>query len=126
VVRPTPPGSGGRRGDSEVTPAALPFDRDDRSPGHCTGTARRGRGGNPPTLASVWGCHGRSTPEKTFLTHEQVTDLADAAGEWQAVILVLSYCGFRWGEVAALRVERVDTVRDRINVAESVTEVGGK
>jgi len=31
-------------------------------------------------------------PEKTFLTHEQVTALADAAGESRTVILVLSYC----------------------------------
>jgi integrase len=67
-----------------------------------------------------------ATPEKTFLTHEQVTDLANAAGEWRTVILVLSYCGLRWGELAALRVGRVDTMRRRINVAESVTEDVGR
>ena len=65
-------------------------------------------------------------PEKTFLTHEQVTALADAAGESRTVILVLSYCGLRWGELAALRVGRVDTMRRRISVAESVTEPDGK
>ena len=65
-------------------------------------------------------------PEKTFLTHEQVTALADAAGEWRTVILVLAFCGLRWGELAALRVGRVDTMRRRINVAESVTEPDGK
>ena len=65
-------------------------------------------------------------PEKTFLTHEQVNDLADAAGEWRTVILVLAFCGLRWGELAALRVGRVDTMRRRINVAESVTEPDGK
>jgi len=82
-------------------------------------------------------------PEKTFLTHEQVTALADAAGkpkvtapglqpspeaqrlagERRTIILVLSYCGLRWGELAPMRVERVDTMRRRITVAESVTEV---
>jgi integrase len=65
-------------------------------------------------------------PEKTFLTHEQVTALADAAGEWRTVILVLAFCGLRWGELAALRVGRVDTMRRRISVAESVTEPDGK
>jgi integrase len=85
-------------------------------------------------------------PEKTFLTHEQVSALADAAGkpkvttpdlqpspeavrlaeERRTIILVLSYCGLRWGEVAALRVERVDTMRRRITVAEAVSEVRGK
>jgi integrase len=65
-------------------------------------------------------------PEKTFLTHEQVTALADAAGESRTVILVLAFCGLRWGELAALRVGRIDTMRRRISVAESVTEPDGK
>jgi integrase len=65
-------------------------------------------------------------PEKTFLTHEQVTALADAAGEWRTVILVLAFCGLRWGELAALRIGRVDTMRRRISIAESVTEPDGK
>ena len=86
-----------------------------------------------------------SKPEKSFLTHEQVIALAEAAGEpkvaapdlppspqarrlageRRTIILVLSYCGLRWGELAALRVGRVDTMRRRITVAESVTEVAG-
>ena len=56
-------------------------------------------------------------PEKTFLTAEQGTALADAAGEPRTVILVLSYCGLRWGETAALRVSRVDTMRRRFDIA---------
>ena len=85
-------------------------------------------------------------PEKTFLTHEQVSALADAAGrsrvttadllpspeavrlagERRTIILVLSYCGLRWGELAALRVDRVDTMRRKISVAEAASEVRGK
>ena len=38
-------------------------------------------------------------------------------------MLVLAYTGLRWGELAALRVGRVDLLRRRIHVAESVTEV---
>jgi integrase len=40
--------------------------------------------------------------------------------------LVLAFCGLRWGEVAALRVKRVDLLRRRLMVAESVTEVSGR
>ncbi len=39
--------------------------------------------------------------------------------------MVLGFCGLRWGEMAALRVKRVDLLRRRITVAESVTEVRG-
>lgn len=42
------------------------------------------------------------------------------------LILVLGFCGLRWGEVAALRVKRVDLLRKRLTVAESVTEVSGR
>ncbi|MEO9152527.1 MAG: tyrosine-type recombinase/integrase [Lapillicoccus sp.] len=66
------------------------------------------------------------TSDKRFLTHEQVADLAHAAGEYRLVILILSYCGLRYGELAALRVGRVDLMRRRLDVRESVTEVGGR
>jgi integrase len=39
---------------------------------------------------------------------------------------VLAFCGPRWGEAVALRVKRVDLLRRRITVAESVTEVRGR
>jgi integrase len=39
---------------------------------------------------------------------------------------VLAYTGLRRGEAAALRVRRVDLLRRRIEVVESVTEVGGQ
>jgi integrase len=39
------------------------------------------------------------------------------------VVLVPAYTGLRWGEIAALRVSRVDLMRRRIHVAESVTEL---
>ena len=66
------------------------------------------------------------TPEKRFLTHEQVASLAEAAGSHRLEILVLAYTGLRWGELAALKVGRLDLMRRRITVAESVTEVRGK
>jgi integrase len=62
--------------------------------------------------------------EKRYLGAEQVVDLADAAGpSGRLVVLVLAYTGLRWGELAALRVSRLDLMRRRIHVAESVTEL---
>jgi integrase len=65
--------------------------------------------------------------EKRFLTHQQIADLADACGEeYRLAVLFLAYTGLRWGEMAALRVHRVDFLRRRVLVAESVTPVKGK
>jgi integrase len=64
--------------------------------------------------------------EKRFLTHAQVAELADACGEeYRTMVLFLAYTGLRWGEMAALRVGRVDFLRRRVLVAESVTPVKG-
>ena len=65
-------------------------------------------------------------PEKRFLTHEQVRALADAAGPHWVLILTLAYCGLRWGELAALRVQSLDPLRRRLLITEAVTEVGGR
>jgi integrase len=60
-----------------------------------------------------------------FLTRTEVERLADAAGEYGDVVRLLAYTGLRFGEMAALRVRRVDFLRKRLTVAESATEVGG-
>jgi integrase len=65
-------------------------------------------------------------PEKRYLTHQQLAELADACGPYRTLVLVLGYCGLRWGEAAALRVGRVDVLRGRLHVAESMTEVNGR
>jgi integrase len=64
--------------------------------------------------------------EKRFLTHQHVHELAEACGdEYRLVVLFLAYTGLRWGEMAALRVKRIDFLRRRVLVAESVTPVRG-
>lgn len=63
---------------------------------------------------------------RRFLTHDQLADLADAAGDYRTLVLTLGYCGLRWGEAAALRVGRVDCLRGRLQVVESVAEVNGR
>jgi integrase len=55
----------------------------------------------------------------------QVAALADAAGDDPLAILVLAYCGLRFGELAALRVRDVDPARRRLRIEQSVTEVDG-
>jgi integrase len=78
---------------------------------------------------------------RLYLTAAQVAELADHAArlragrprratdaafaQYRLVVLVLSYCGLRWSELAALRVRRLDLLRGRIHVAEAVTEVNG-
>jgi integrase len=81
--------------------------------------------------------------EQRYLTHEQVHDLARAAtgpvspskhrrpderqsDQYRLIVLFLAYTGVRFGEMAALRVRRVDFLRRRATIAESVTLVGAQ
>lgn len=83
----------------------------------------------------------RAEQPRLYLTAAQVAELADHAArlragrprratdaafvQYRLVVLVLSYCGLRWSELAALRVRRLDLLRGRIHVAEAITEVNG-
>lgn len=64
--------------------------------------------------------------EHRYLTHEQLADLADASGRGALLVLVLGYCGLRFGEAAGLRVRDVDTMRGRLNVTRSASAMTGK
>ena len=46
--------------------------------------------------------------ERRYLTHPEVQALADECGPYRLVVLFLAYTGVRFGEMAALRVERLD------------------
>lgn len=61
--------------------------------------------------------------KRRYLTAAEVTTLAEAAGRHRLAILVLSYGGLRWSELAALRVGRVDLLRRRLRIAEAMVEV---
>jgi integrase len=63
--------------------------------------------------------------EQRYLTHQQLHEVAVAAGPMRTMILVLGYCGLRLGEATALRVSDIDTTACRIRVARSVTPVRG-
>ena len=72
--------------------------------------------------------------EKRFLTRDEVFRLADAAAEYpipeigqqyRVLVLVLAFCGLRWGEAAGLKVKRLDLLRRHLAVAETLSEVNG-
>lgn len=64
--------------------------------------------------------------EPRFLTAGEVAGLVVCAGEQGVVVAVLAFTGVRFGELAALKVRRVDLTRHRLTIAESVTEIGGR
>lgn len=74
-------------------------------------------------------CNGVRVPaspkaDMVFLTPRQVEDLAEAIDpRFSTLIRFAAYTGLRAGEIGALRVGRVDLLRGRVLVAESVTEV---
>ncbi len=60
------------------------------------------------------------------MTAQELDRLATAIQPpYGTLIYLLGYGGLRWGEAAALRRRRVDVLRARIVVAESVAEIGG-
>ncbi|MYR07461.1 tyrosine-type recombinase/integrase [Gordonia sp. SID5947] len=60
---------------------------------------------------------------RTYLTHEQVDQLADEAKGHRTLVLLLAYTGLRWGEAIALRVEHLDLLRKRISVVENAVQI---
>lgn len=59
-----------------------------------------------------------------YLTASQLDHLADAAGVYRPLILVLGYCGLRWGEAVALRPEDLDRAKGRIHVERAMDPDG--
>lgn len=62
---------------------------------------------------------------RRYLNAIEVESLADAAGPYRDLILLLAYTGLRWGEVTALHVSSVDPIRRRLMIEMSVTEING-
>jgi integrase len=64
--------------------------------------------------------------DQRYLTHEQPHRVAVASGRLRTLVLVLGYCGLRFGEATALPVGDVNLKTRRIRVRRSVTNVRGK
>lgn len=78
-----------------------------------------------------------SKASKRYLTQAEVRDLADAVdalgrGIYRGqsngnglLVLVLSYCGLRWGEASGLRVKDIDFKRGRLEIQHTIVEIDG-
>jgi len=68
-----------------------------------------------------------STKQRRYLTDAEVIRLAAATETPQhaTLIMVLAYCGLRWGEAAGLRVSDLNMLRRRIHVNQAAVEVDG-
>jgi integrase len=60
-----------------------------------------------------------------YLGHEQIHALASEA-KYPTLVLVLAYCGIRWGEAVGLTVKDLDMLRRRMRIEENAVEVGNK
>jgi site-specific recombinase XerD len=67
-----------------------------------------------------------SRKRPVYLTHQQVTALAAACGEYEGLVLTLSYCGLRWGEIVGLRVRDLDMLRRRATISENAVQSGNQ
>jgi len=79
-----------------------------------------------PSLAPAQ-LSGRTTSRCRFpALVDDVAALADKAGEHRALVLVLAYCGLRWGEAIGLRVRDVQFLRRRISVHSNAVQIGSR
>ena len=67
----------------------------------------------------------RPPRRNVYLTTGQLDRLADEAGRYRALVLLLGVGGLRWGEAAALRVCDVDFLRRRVELHRNAVRVGG-
>jgi integrase len=66
----------------------------------------------------------KSAKRRVYLSADDVHVLADESGEHRPLVLLLAYCGVRWGEAIGLRVRDVEFLRRRLNVTENAVQIG--
>jgi site-specific recombinase XerC len=66
----------------------------------------------------------KSAKRRVYLSADDVHKLADESGDRRSLVLVLAYCGLRWGEAIGLRVRDVEFLRRRLNVVENAVQIG--
>ena len=66
----------------------------------------------------------RPPRRNVYLTVGQLNRLADEAGRYKSLVLLLGVGGLRWGEAAALRVSDIDFLRRRIELHRNAVVIG--
>jgi len=61
--------------------------------------------------------------QHVYLSHQEVARLANESGRHRVLVLVLAYCGIRWGEAIGLRVKHLDLLRKRLTVVDNAVQV---
>jgi len=61
-----------------------------------------------------------------FLTLNQLMKVAERAGFYKDVILVLGLCGLRWGELVGLQVKDLNVSAGTLTIRRSLVEINGK
>ena len=73
---------------------------------------------------AVEGLPHKTAKRRVYLTADDVERLAKEAEQHRPLVLVLAYCGLRWGEAIALRVRDIEFLRRRINIHENAVQLG--
>jgi integrase len=68
----------------------------------------------------------RPPAKNVYLTASQLDALAEEAGDYRSLVLMLGTGGMRWGEAAALRVSDVDFLRRRVHLHRNAVKVGSE
>ena len=66
----------------------------------------------------------RAPRHNVYLSADQLDALADEAGRYRSLVLLLGVGGLRFGEAAALRVSDIDFLRRRIDLHRNAVKVG--
>jgi integrase len=72
----------------------------------------------------IEGLPRKTAKRHVYLSAQDVARLADESGEHRVLVLVLAYCGLRWGEAIGLRVRDVEFLRRRLSVSENAVQIG--
>jgi integrase len=72
----------------------------------------------------VKGASKEPSHEQPVATVAEVGSLTDAVpAQYRAMVVMAAWCGLRFGELAALRRDRIDLLHGKVRVAETVTEL---
>lgn len=68
----------------------------------------------------------KSDKRRVYLSADDVMRLAGNSGEHRALVLLLAYCGLRWGEAIGLRMRDIEFLRRRISVHTNAVQIGSR